>query len=127
MAKDGFGKDQVKEEAIPAAIKVKEEMLNVRTSAISVLSDIVFRNRNKQLIDKEISKFQANVVTLYQLLRASFPANHKIRKLDDVIVKNESLELKELYAYFLILDDKLYALKITKLTKRGAADGRELA
>lgn len=129
MPADTFkaSRESIVEEAIPAAIKVKEEILNVRTEAIKTLADIVYRQRYKQDISKELSTFQANVAALYMLLREKFPATHKVRTLDGVITGNKDLGFKELYGHFCALNHKIEELKITKIEIKKIPEGESLA
>ena len=123
MAKAKADKDQIVEVAIPAAIIVKQNILIARESAINSLADVVYRRGKRKGRSKEqLVVFQANVVALFQQLRATFKPKHKkykkIMELDRAIVSNKRMKFGELYEYFNILQDRMYGLKITKIARR---------
>ncbi len=127
MPKTKADKHQITEVAIPAVIIVKQNILIARESAINSLADVVYRRGKRKGRSKEqLVVFRANVMVLFQQLRATFKNNHKkykkIMELDRAIVSNRHMKFGELYEYFNILQNRMYELKITKLSRKELAE-----
>lgn len=116
-------RDSIIEEAIPSAIRVKEEILTFRNSAIQSLGELVFRKRKGLSTGNALNEFQANVIALYQILRCYYKKDSGFRKEMDKVVKiGEKMPFSKLYNAFCLLDDKIYDLRITKIEIRKMDD-----
>jgi len=103
------------EEAIPAAIRIKLEILDARLSAIDTLGDLFLRRLKGLPTRRQRQNFQTNVIVLYQHLRLKFSRNDPIHKLDEAIKGGKEIKFPEAYDIFCKLQRKMESMKITKI------------
>ena len=117
-----FKKDKEKEVGYPAAIRVKDQILDSRQAVIKALHNYNLMESKSLDTDKALAVFRASVLELYQRLRPKFKDTEKQKKgkgtgifaLDKVQKENTELDFKKLYDYFQQLNDKIEELEITK-------------
>ncbi len=115
-----FMKDKPKivEVAIPAAIRVKDKILDIRDTTADLIGTIVFRNAYKKDTEREVADLKGSIIVLYQHIKKKFPKNHKIHELDNIAKENKEVSFDNLYDYFDMIIQKLEDLKITKIERK---------
>lgn len=117
-----FKKDKEIEAGYPAAIRVKDQILDCREAVIKALYDYNLNKSSGFDTDKPLAKFRAAVFALYQRLRPKFKDGEKQNKekgtgifaLDKAQKENTKLDFEKLFDYFQQLNDKIEELEITK-------------
>lgn len=117
-----FKKDKEKEVGYPAAIRVKDQILDSRQAVIKAQRNYNLMESQSLESEKELAEFRASVLELYQRLRAKFKDTEKQKKdkgtgifaLDKAQKENTKLDFEKLYDYFQQLNDKIEELEITK-------------
>jgi hypothetical protein len=115
-------KKPIVEEAIPAAIRVKDKILDIRDNIADQIGTITFREHSGRKFKKEISEFRGSLAVLYQHLKMKFPKNHKIHGFDKALRERKDLTFAELYDYWDMMVEKIEKLKITKIERKRVPD-----
>lgn len=130
-----FKKDIEKEVGYPAAIRVKDQILDSRELCIKSKRKYNLYKSKELDTDKALAEFRVDVLELYQRLRPKFKDTEKQKKekgtgifaLDDIEKKNSKLKFEELFDYFQQLNDKIEELEITKFEMPVIDEGKAMA
>lgn len=128
-----FDKPVMESKAIPAAMFVKQEILNVRAAAVANLGKVIYRRTYGKNSSKEEAALQSNVFALFFLLRERFNKNTKSRnkktkgkdqqskeekfkdEMDKAALENKQIEYKKLYEMLCSLNEKIDSMGITEI------------
>jgi hypothetical protein len=113
---------EIRMEALPAAERVKLEILGVRSRCLDFAAVIIRRRLlGYQDQSKEMADFQAAVITLFSLIRNSIAKKYNLENdkklLDGIAVGTEKADFAKLYGLFVKLDKVIYDIKITQLER----------
>jgi len=111
---------EIEEKALPSAIIVKQQILDIRLNVVREMMNIKYRMRMNKDISDEKAKLEGYILGLYQLLRDYFKPKEKsetekLEILKEYFFNGKSLKLEVLYELFEILTKKMDVLGITHI------------